>query len=175
LDSDPHAVVVDPVVLEVFFSNTCNLKCIYCNARFSSAIQAENKKFGGAIAAEKKFEHSENQYQQLVPKFWQWFDKNSSKLQRLQVLGGEPFLQPDVGKLLEIFESTPHPTLEFNIVTNLSLSNNIINPYLQKLNELIRSKNLKRVDIQLSIDSWDQGQEYIRDGLSLLQFEKNIK
>jgi organic radical activating enzyme len=175
LDTDSDATAVDPVILEVFFSNVCNLKCTYCNARYSSAIQAENKKFGAAILAENNFDYADNQYRSLVPKFWKWFDKNSLSLQRLQVLGGEPFLQPDVDKLLQIFESIPHPNLEFNIVTNLSLPSNLIDPYLQRLSDLVKSNKLKRVDIQVSIDSWGPGQEYIRHGLLLSQFEKNLK
>ena len=33
LDQNNALTVVNPVVLEVFFSNTCNLSCIYCNAK----------------------------------------------------------------------------------------------------------------------------------------------
>ena len=44
LDKDLTATVVDPVILEVFFSNTCNLKCVYCSPKLSSGIQQENKK-----------------------------------------------------------------------------------------------------------------------------------
>jgi hypothetical protein len=46
LVNDPSAIVVSPTVLEVFFSNTCNLGCLYCTPVLSSVINAENQKFG---------------------------------------------------------------------------------------------------------------------------------
>jgi len=175
LDSNPQETRTDPAVLEVFFSNTCNLKCVYCTAKASSSIQAENKKFGGAIIERANFEYQDNQYKKLAPKFWQWFEKNSQKVQRLQVLGGEPFLQNEVNTLLTYFNNNPHPDLEFNVVTNLSLPTNVIEKTLRLLSELVDSKKVKRVDIQVSIDCWGPAQEYIRNGLQLTQFEKNLK
>ena len=56
LDSNPNATRVSPSILEVFFSNACNLKCVYCSAKYSSSIQSENKKFGGAIIEKNNFE-----------------------------------------------------------------------------------------------------------------------
>ena len=43
LDHDLQAVNVTPRVLEIYFSNTCNLKCVYCVPQFSSQINQENK------------------------------------------------------------------------------------------------------------------------------------
>lgn len=175
LDSDPTAVVVDPSILEVFFSNTCNLKCVYCNAKDSSAIQAENAKFGGAIIPSTEFEHANNQYQQLAPAFWQWFVGKSTILQRLQVLGGEPFLQKDVTKLIDYFDNNPHPDLEFNIITNLSVGPAIIHSQLSNLSDIVNSQKLKRVDIQVSVESWGIEQEYTRHGFDCDTFESNLQ
>jgi len=175
LDQDNTLTVVNPVVLEVFFSNTCNLSCIYCNAKVSSSIQAENKKFGGAILPELDFEYTDNKYHELVPKFWSWFETNSLSLQRLQILGGEPFLQPDVLKLIEYFELHPHPDLEFNLVTNLILPTKVIQPMLEKLRDLKQQNKLKRIDIQVSVDCWGQPQEYIRHGFKSDIFDRNME
>jgi organic radical activating enzyme len=175
LDDDPTTTVVDPTILEIFFSNTCNLKCVYCTANLSSSIQSENKKFNGSIIKSNNFEYVDNQYQQLVPKFWNWFNANSQTLKRLQVLGGEPFLQSEVNQLIDYFEINPHPDLEFNIVTNLSLPTAVIKKPLQQLSNLVKSNKLKRVDIQVSIDAWSTGQEYIRHGLNLSRFDENMK
>ena len=46
LDKNPDEINVTPTQLEIYFSNTCNLKCIYCNSKFSSTIDAENARFG---------------------------------------------------------------------------------------------------------------------------------
>jgi organic radical activating enzyme len=74
----------------------------------------------------------------LIPKFWNWFKLNGKKLQRLQVAGGEPFLQKDVYTLIDHFESNPYPDLEFNIITNLSIESKIIQPRLNKLVESLK-------------------------------------
>jgi len=174
LDQDPTLINVTPAILEVFFSNTCNLKCIYCEASLSSAIQAEDKKFGGSMLKDLRFVEN-NKYQDLAPKFWQWFEKNYLSLQRLQILGGEPLLQKDFFKLLEFFEHNPHPELEFNIVTNLSVPRTIVNKASEQMKYLVESKKLKRVDVQASIDCWGPGQAYVRSGLDLSLFEENLK
>lgn len=174
LDYNNALTTVSPTVLEVFFSNTCNLACVYCNAKYSSAIQAENKKFGGAILPEFNFEYSDNQYKDLVPKFWEWFENNYKTLKRLQILGGEPLIQKDVLRLIDFFESNPHPDLEFNLVTNLSMSRELLNPILDKLKNLKETNKLKRIDIQVSVDCWGKQQEYIRHGFNLELFDENL-
>jgi sulfatase maturation enzyme AslB (radical SAM superfamily) len=175
LDQNTNQTVINPVVLEVFFSNTCNLSCVYCNATVSSSIQAENKKYGGAILPELNFEYVDNKYRELVPKFWSWFKTNSQTLQRLQILGGEPFLQDDVLKLIDYFDHHPHPDLEFNLVTNLILPTKVIQPILEKLRDLKYKNKLKRIDIQVSVDCWGQSQEYIRNGFRLDTFDRNME
>ena len=174
LDQDATLTVINPVVLEVFFSNTCNLSCVYCTAKVSSSIQAENKKFGGAILPELNFEYVDNKYRELAPKFWSWFETNSQTLQRLQILGGEPFLQDDVLKLINYFDHHPHPDLEFNLVTNLILPTKVIQPILEKLRDLKHKNKLKRIDIQVSVDCWGQSQEYIRHSFKLDTFDRNM-
>ena len=174
LDNDVTATKVTPVVLEVFFSNTCNLACVYCSPKFSSSIQTENKKFGGAILPELNFEYSDNLYKDLVPKFWNWFDQHSTSLKRLQILGGEPFVQKDLHRLIEYFDDNPCPDLEFNLITNLSLPTSLIEPVLKKLSTLKNQNKLKRIDIQVSVDCWGESQEYIRHGLDLETLDRNM-
>lgn len=175
LDQDPTATVVDPVVLEVFFSNTCNLKCLYCTAKLSSAIQAENTRFGGAVINSQDHQYQDNRYQELVPQFWNWFEPNAHKLKRLQVLGGEPFLQQDVSKLYDYFETHACPDLEFNLVTNLIVPTKLLRTHLDRLASLLQQRKLKRVDLLASVDSWGPGQEYVRHGFERQHFETNLK
>jgi hypothetical protein len=49
LDQDPTAIRVNPVVVEVWLNNTCQMGCLYCTASASSSIDAENKKFQNPI------------------------------------------------------------------------------------------------------------------------------
>lgn len=174
LDLNPNITEIDPVIVEVFFSNTCNLKCVYCKASLSSSIQQEDAQFGKSIIPIHSHEHADNRYQELVPKFWSWFEKNSHKLKRLQILGGEPFLQKDVDRIIEYFESTPHPDLEFNLISNLCIPTPLFSKKIKKLANLAQKKHLKRIDILASIDSWGPGQEYVRYGFKRELFETNL-
>lgn len=175
LDVDPTLTKVDPVVLEVFFSNACNLKCVYCSAKHSSSIQTEDKKFNGAILPQNNFDYTDNRYRELNPKFWSWFENHSTDLQRLQILGGEPFIQEDLTRLIRYIDNKPHPNLEFNLVTNLSLPYKAMSSHLTTLASSVVNGKLKRVDIQASVDCWGVEQEYIRDGFDCAVFEHNIK
>jgi len=174
LDINNELTTVLPTTVEVFFSNTCNLACVYCSAEYSSAIQAENKKFNGAIIPALDFQYENNQYKNLIPKFWDWLKDHGDSLQRLHILGGEPFLQKEVNQLIDFYKSTPNSKLEFNLVTNLSLTDSIFLPYVEKLTGLKQNNSVKRIDIQCSIDCWGPAQSYIRHGIHLDLFEKNI-
>jgi len=46
LEHDLTAVDVTPRQLEVYWGNTCQQSCIYCDAHFSSTIQQEEQRFG---------------------------------------------------------------------------------------------------------------------------------
>lgn len=173
LDQDINQVHVAPSILEVFFSNTCNLKCVYCEASLSSAIQAEDQKFGGSLFNTTKLP-STNQYQHFKPLFWSWFEHNYHTLQRLQVLGGEPLLQKDLLTLLDFFDNHACPNLEFNIVSNLSVPSPMVEKISTKLMDLVTAKKLKRVDIQASVDCWGPGQEYVRTGFDRELFDRNM-
>jgi len=175
LETDSTTVNVLPTVLELFFTNKCNFKCLYCNPQFSSSIQEENAKFGGSIIGDNNFKYVDNRYQDLVPKFWKWFHENSQKLQRLQLFGGEPFLQEDVLKIIDYLQQTPHPGLELNILTNLSIPTDQLNTILTSLSTSKNNNSLKRVDIQASLESWGPEQEYVRFGFDGKLFETNMQ
>jgi len=61
LDADPNAIQVTPRILEVYFDNTCNLKCVYCGPQFSSLWDAENIRAGlPAFAKSKNIEQNKS-------------------------------------------------------------------------------------------------------------------
>jgi hypothetical protein len=175
LDVDPTLTAVVPAVLEIMFQNTCNLACVYCSERFSSQIERENEKFGGPIQKIEKNILSENKYTQLSPLLWDWLDKNFHKLQRLQVLGGEPLIQQDFNRLIEFIDTHPNPNLELNFITNLIVKEqNLINT-MSALERLYNEKKIKTVDILCSVECWGPAQEYIRYGFQTDIFNKNFE
>ena len=177
LDLTPNATSVTPTTLEVYFNNTCNLSCVYCVPDLSSKINQEYKKFGdfdcngvklSAVAVAPD-------HRATVDKFWQWMEKNSSKLKRLNVLGGEPFYQSEFDECFNFFDAKAHPDLEWGIVTNLMVSEETLEVYINKFKKLLATKKLKRIDITCSIDCFGLEQEYVRHGLKLSTWKKNFE
>lgn len=170
-----QSTTINPTLLEVYFNNTCNLKCVYCSPHLSSSIEQENKKFGSyPLELQNLDTESNRQYKNLVPLFWQWFDTGFTKLKRLHVAGGEPFYQKELDQLLEKILITPNADCEFNIITNLMISPDKLDHYIEKFQELLVKRCLKKIDITCSIDSWGPEQEYVRTGIDLELWEKNF-
>jgi organic radical activating enzyme len=174
---DKHALSVSPRIVEIYFSNTCNCSCIYCGPSSSSKIQSEINKFGefehNSISI-KQYVKNNDQYAEMLEKFWQWLNLNYQNIQRLNVLGGEPFLMPETFQLLEFFDTHPNPNLELNFVTNLNVPERIIDSTIVIWERLVNEKKLKRIDIVASLDTWGTAAEYIRNGLDLILWEKNF-
>ena len=167
LETNPTAIHIDPTIVEVYFSNACNLGCVYCSAQLSSTIEAEDRKFGTLT--------TENHFKDLVPYFWEWFATGFSKVKRLHILGGEPLYQKEFDKLLDMIDQYPNPDCELNIVTNLMVSTERLQAYVDRFKDLLVARKLKRVDITCSIDCAGPEQEYVRYGLNWTQWEENFK
>jgi len=175
LEKNPTAIEVSPTLVEVYFDNTCNLGCLYCGPRLSSTIFNENQKFGKFEKYGIRLESSEKHFKTFVPYFWKWFDDGFQTIERFHVLGGEPLLQREFDTLLDKIESNPNPNCVLNIVTNLMVSPDRLDNYVQKFKQLLIDKKIKRVDITCSIDCWGPEQEYVRWGINLEQWETNFK
>jgi len=174
LQENPTEISVTPTLLEVYFSNVCNMGCLYCTADSSSVIEAENRKFGDFVSGNIKLINKTNQYKNLVPYFWNWLDKNGQHISRLHILGGEPFFQKDFDELLEYLHLNPMPDCELNIITNLKVSKSKLTNIIESLKSLLKKRHIKRIDITCSIDCWGPQQEYVRYGMNLIEWENNF-
>lgn len=170
----PTATIVDPTIMEVYFNNTCNLGCLYCIPYLSSTIEFENKKHGEFKQSGVNLPVINGNFRDLVPYFWQWFDQGFRNIKRLHVLGGEPLYQKEFDVLLEKIKNNPNSDCELNIVTNLMVTKERLQSYIDKFKSLLVKKSLRRVDITCSIDCWGSEQEYVRWGLKLDQWEENF-
>lgn len=173
-----ESITVIPTILEVYFTNVCNLKCLYCSDLNSSQIQDENRRFGtfnknGVVI--KSLNTSIPDVEGLTEKFWLWLEKNYKNLQRLQILGGEPFFQKELLQLIDFMEQNENPNLEFEIVSNLATTQERIRKPIERIKTLIASKKIARFEILASIDCWGAEQEYIRSNLDLDLWQKNFE
>jgi len=179
LYENPNSINVSPTILEVFLSNLCNLGCLYCKSGLSSTINTENKRFdppkNASSTMKKHFSIEKSQYSELLQSFWKWFPKGFPKLKRLNILGGEPFLQKEFDTILDYIEENPNPDCELNVITNLSYPKEKLEYFVERFKFLLAKRKIKRIDIMCSIDCWGVEQEYVRHGLDLKQWEENFE
>lgn len=172
---DPTVTSLDPQVVEVFFSNTCNLRCVYCNPGVSSAINQEIQRHGSWHSHDVRLEPHNNRLRDLEPSFWRWFSHGFGKIKRLHVLGGEPLLMREMSTLLDYIEKHPNPDCTLNIVTNLMISAERLETFVARFRDLVADGALRGVDIGCSIDCWGPAQEYVRQGIDLNIWTKNFE
>lgn len=176
LEINPTATKISPTILEVYFNNACNLGCLYCDTAgaLSSTIATENKQYGDFKKEGVELVSIDDHFKDLVPHFWEWFPAGFPKIKRMHILGGEPFYQKELDKLLDMIEQYPNPNCELNIITNLMVPKKRIEDFLLKTKKLLIKRKLKRIDITCSIDCWGPEQEYVRWGINLKQWEENF-
>ncbi len=174
---------VNPSYLELAFENSCNLRCSYCSVFSSSALVADAQKFGAYKTSDnfnnieqlgqlnkEKISPEDNPY---IKAFWKWLPEIYSDLMVLRVTGGEPLLHKDFDQLLNWIKQKPNKNLLFSVNTNGSVPTEKFDTFLEKL-KLIQ-QNVKRVEVNFSLDTWGAQAEYARAGLDLNQLIINIK
>lgn len=175
---NPTATSVVPKMVEVYFDNTCDLKCVYCGPHYSSAWQAENKKFGDwkydTVYLNSSYQVADNR-RAYVEKFWAWWDRNYDQVTHFQLLGGEPFFQQEFDECLDFVEQHSNPELFFNIVTNLNCSTDRLISKIERFKKITQDGKMKTLQITGSIDCWGAEQEYVRYPLDLERWEKNFE
>ena len=169
----PNPVSVTPTILEVYFSNLCNLGCVYCHPRYSSVLFNEAKKFDDVPDTWKggyDFQRKIDTYNDRLEEFWKWFEVNAPSLKRYNILGGEPFFQPEFYKNLEYFEKTELPELDIFIFSNMKIKKEKLRGILDRLSNI----TVREITIVCSIDCWGPQQEYVRTGLNMESWEENL-
>ena len=137
--------------IDIRWSNVCNLMCRYCNITDSSEW---SKKLNIPIPnVNKKYNDS----------LFDLVAKNASTITNVYLLGGEPLLQVQNLKLLDLLDKN----VKIDILTNLSvpLNNN------QIYKKLLQFSN---VHWNLSFDNVDQRFEYVRHGADWAVFKGNL-
>lgn len=138
--------------LDIRWSNTCNLSCVYCGHEASSQW---------AILKGQPAERID--YSNTLSGILKFIEENKSTLKNLGLLGGEPLLQKENELLLEVIDDN----VNINLVTNLSvpLENN-------KIFKKLLTKN--KVIWDISFETIEDRFEYVRRGSSWNLIVKNI-
>jgi len=177
LDINPTAINVTPRILEIYFDNTCNLKCLYCGPQFSSLWEAENRKHGsfndGKLVTTSDWQKSKN-IESNKQKIFEWLKVHGHNLTNFNVLGGEPLYQKEFEQCLDLFEQHPAPHLKLQIFTNLNTKLAHLKEVITRVKKLIALKKIAGFEVTASLDCWGAPQEYVRFPLNLVEWEENF-
>jgi hypothetical protein len=77
-------------------------------------------------------------------------------------------------KLLASLKEDPMPKLELNINSNLGVKPALVDKMIEYVNHLTDNKGINRFKLYTSIDTWGPRAEYIRTGLDLKIWERNL-
>jgi len=171
---------INPQYIEISFGNECNFKCGYCHPKHSSSYYKEIKDYGPYTMVKNHrndidwftiYEEEDNPY---VAAWWKWWPEVSKTLTILRITGGEPLLQASTWRLLDEIFKNPMPDLELNINSNFGVKPILIERFSDKVNDLKKNKKIKDFKLFTSIDTWGHPAEYIRTGLDLDVWERNL-
>jgi len=172
---------VNPEYVEISFGNECNFKCGYCHPKASSRFYNEIKEHGPVTTVKnhrcdidwmKIYEREEdNPY---VDAWWQWWPELRKELSILRITGGEPLMHTSTWKLLDSIDKDPMPWLELNINSNLGVKASMVDKMITKVNNILDGDKIKTFKLFTSIDTWGPRAEYLRTGLDLKLWERNL-
>jgi MoaA/NifB/PqqE/SkfB family radical SAM enzyme len=136
--------------LDLRWSNTCNLSCTYCYEYFSS-------KWANIKGITVNTFKDKNEQDFLL-----FIEKNKDLVSNVQLLGGEPLLQKQNSKLIEILSNK-----NFYILSNLAvpLDKNLIAKSLIKQPSVLWG---------VSFETVGDRYEYVRHGASWEVFKENL-
>lgn len=125
--------------LEVSFSNLCNLACVGCSDENSTKWSTENIKAG-------------RKGLKLIDNKFNWQEWDLSKLKRLKIIGGEPFMEAD--RFCNLLEKINLSEIEFMVFTNGTILPN------ERLKSLI--EKCKNVNFIVSFDGYKTVNDWCR-------------
>ncbi len=175
---------INPRYLEVSFGNGCNYRCGYCSPQASTLWMDEIKKHGNYDLTYNQYgidflEHGtyygpkdDNPY---VEAFWKWWPSLRKDLWTLRITGGEPLMNPGSMQFLDLLEKEPAPQLEISLNSNLGVTTNKIDKFYDRIDSLVENKKIKQFSLFTSIDTWGPQAEYMRTGMNLIHWERNLK
>jgi organic radical activating enzyme len=180
IKNNPWDFNVNPEYIEIAFSNECNFKCGYCHPMASSSFHSEIKKFGPYDTVKnhrldvdwfKPMAEDDNPY---IKAWWEWWPEMSKTLNILRITGGEPLMHKTTWKMFEELKANPKPNLELNLNSNLGISTRLVEKLSSNVKELTETNSIKKFKMFSSIDTWGSRAEYLRTGLDLELWEKNL-
>lgn len=170
LYDDPTLTSVNPTMLEIYFNNKCNLKCLYCGPFLSSAWVLENEQHG---IKDDTVKINDAVYEKRLSEFYKWMEENYKNLREFHILGGEPLIQQETFDCVDWMIDHPNKDVDIEIFSNMQIKPSLFKKQMDKIKKLVHA--CKTVELVASIDCWGSESEYIRSGLNLSTFTENFE
>lgn len=171
---------VNPDYIEISFSNECNFKCGYCHPKHSSSYYSEIKQHGPYPKVKNHgnsiewFKVQQEEDNPWIEAWWKWWPEMSKTLNILRITGGEPLMHKSTWRLFDTLREEPKPHLELNLNSNLGVKTAMVEKLADNVNDLLSNKKIKGFKVFSSMDTWGKRAEYLRTGLDVDLWEKNL-
>ncbi len=164
INIDYNSDVCVPKDLQINIGNVCNLKCRTCSPVCSSKWAVEYRDRGKEIW-KPEFEVDFNDFEKSV--FWRDIDNWSKTVERIEIMGGEPFYSKSFKKLVDtLIRNGTSKNISMNLSTNGTIFNNAM------MDKMLT--NFKKVGINISIDGIGKHFDYIRHGVPWETVKDNL-
>jgi len=174
----PWDADVTPTYLEVMLDDLCNCSCIYCLGAISTGVASEMKHHGPyrVRAWRNRMPNAKKpvQNEQFYGAFYRWLPEILSRLHVLRITGGEPLLSPQWATLAAVLRKQKSPKLKLAVNSHLSHLPERYETFLTEFKALQSEGHAGSLEIYTSLDSWGEQAEYIRSGLSLDLWRRNL-
>ena len=136
----------------------CNLNCLMCFPELSTGVESDFIKLGKRDS--KTITLTGTQH------LWSNLKTQSKSLKRVNVSGGEPFINRDLLKYLDfLITSNLNKQIHISLISNLNIINDTILERLMLFDE---------VSITVSIDGLNKTAEFIRYPIKFSTFDSNL-
>jgi len=167
IESEDLPSVLYSVELDHLVGNACNLSCAYCSPFESSSYDKESVKLGenppNDFDFQKTVSQTINSYRDADTGFNKDLHKLVNMAEEIKFAGGEPLLSK---KVYEVFEMVEKPEQkQIRVVTNGTKS---VDKFIEK------TKNFKKVTVNMSIEGIGEFNEYIRYPTTWNSVQENV-
>ena len=169
VDNASSTIIKSPKVLELKFSNLCNLKCVFC-ASVCSSLWEHELGLPEQVTANQKVSA-----EYMKKKIFSWLKENIKHVDSIMYLGGEPAIQPEFYEIVDLLTSN---TPDWVGQKELTFSTNTYYPEAHR--ERFETAIQKVLDAghtvfpRISLDGVGDKQSYQRTNLRWDHFEKNM-
>lgn len=154
------ANITAPIDWHVDLGNECNLACKMCEPKASSLIADKYRKWGLWSNNKTNWVNDSDSWNNFISSV------DSTPINRIHFMGGEPMLSKRFRELVDHLINTNRTDMSISFVTNGTIRDQ---QFIDKL------KKFRSFDIEVSLESISNNNDYIRQGSNIQETLANIQ